>query len=225
MVHGSSPTHKTRARALRGLETDTVRPARRPLTRSNSLIWMRLAPALFVLAAIGVAVPRPASAERTLVVAPVVGLRSFDDDLDLDSEASIGFRFGMRTSERVSVLVDYVHSVPARETTGQLAYITGLRSLAQVRLLTGTMRPYLIAGVGGVLFNFSDANDTAGGAITLGGGLEVKPWSRTAVFAEGSVDLYRSREVIYSTTGEELSVGPRRTQRTVGIAAGVSVEF
>lgn len=186
---------------------------------------MRLVPALFALAVSAVALPQDASAERRLVVAPVVGLRSFDDDLDLDSEASIGFRFGMHTSERVSVFVDYVHSVPARETTGQLAYITGLRSLAQVRLLTGTARPYLIAGIGGVLFNFSDANDTAGGAITLGGGLEVKPWSRTAVFAEGSVDLYRSREVIYSTTGDELSTGPRRTHQILGLAAGVSVEF
>ena len=164
----------------------------------------------------GVAVPRPASAERTLVVAPVVGLRSFDDDLDLDSEASIGFRFGMRTSERVSVLVDYVHSVPARETTGQLAYITGLRSLAQVRLLTGTMRPYLIAGVGGRALQLQRRERHGGRRDHAGRGLEVKPWSRTAVFAEGSVDLYRSREVIYSTTGEELSVGPRRTQRLWG---------
>lgn len=186
---------------------------------------MRSALALFALLAAGAGLPQPASAERTLVVAPVVGVRSFEDDLDLENEASIGFRFGVHTSERISVLVDYVHSVPARGATGQLAYITGLRSLAQVRLLTGPLRPYVVAGVGGVLFNFSDANDTAGGALMLGGGLEVKPWSRTAVFAEGSVDLYRSREVVYSSTGDELSVGPRQTNQILGFAAGVSVEF
>lgn len=186
---------------------------------------MRLGLALFVLAGSGAVLPALAAAERPLVVAPCAGFRSFEDDLDLEDEVSIGARFGVRTSERITVLLDYVHTVPARETTGELAYITGLRSLAQVRLLTGPLRPYVLAGVGGVLFNFSDANDTAGGTLTLGGGVELKPWSRTAVFAEGSVDLYRSREVIYSSTGEELSSGPRRTNQILGIAAGVSVEF
>lgn len=202
-----------------------MRPARHPLPPPRSLVWMRLAITLFLLAGSGIALPERAQAERSLVVAPSVGIRSFEEDLDLESEASIGVRFGIRTSERVSVLVDYVHSVPARETTGQLAYVTGLRSLVQARLMTGTLRPYLLAGVGGLLFNFSDATDAAGGALTLGGGVEVKPWRRTAVFAEGSVDLYRSREVVYSSTGEELSTSPRRTDRILGLTAGVSVEF
>jgi hypothetical protein len=180
---------------------------------------------LFVAILCGGASTGTARAERTLVVAPVVGLRSFESKLDLGTEAAVGARLGIGTSDRVSVLVDYIHTAPARGSTGQLAYITGLRTLAQVRVLTGQVRPYVIAGVGGVLFNFSDANDTAGGAVTLGAGVEVKPWRRAALFAEGSLDFYRSREVLYSTTGDVLSSGPRSTDQISTVEAGVALEF
>lgn len=186
---------------------------------------MRLVFPIFALAAAIPGFPARAEAGRSLVIAPVIGLRSFESSLDLEDEAAIGLRFGMNTSERISVVVDYLHSVPARESTGQLAYITSLRTLGQVRLMTGPLRPYIVAGVGGVLFNFSDANDTAGGALTLGAGVEIKPWRRTALFLEGSTDLYRTREVVYSTTGDELSVTPRRTDQVTSVTAGVSVEF
>jgi len=201
---------------------------RRPPALSSNrhfLIWMRLAFVLFVVAACSSAIPGPARAERSLVVAPIIGLRAFESKLDLGDEAAIGARFGIATSDRVSVLVDYVHTAPARKTTGQLAYITGLRTLAQVRILTGRIRPYVIAGAGGVLFNFSDANDTAGGTVTIGGGVELKPWRRAALFAEGSLDFYRSREVIYSATGDEISVGPRSTDQISTVEAGVALEF
>lgn len=186
---------------------------------------MRLVLALFVSTAASVAAIHPARAERTLVVAPVIGMRSFESKLDLGDEAAIGVRFGIGTSDRVSVLLDYVHTAPARKATGQLANITGLRTLAQVRLLTGAVRPYVVGGIGGVLFNFSDANDTAGGAVTIGGGVEVKPWRRAALFAEGSLDFYRSREVFYSSTGHEVSAGPRSTDRITTVEAGVALEF
>lgn len=186
---------------------------------------MRPVLALFVAVACLAAIPVLARAERSLVVAPIIGLRAFESKLDLGDEAAIGARFGIATSDRVSVLVDYVHTAPARKTTGQLAYITGLRTLAQVRVLTGRIRPYVIAGAGGVLFNFSDANDTAGGTVTIGGGVELKPWRRAALFAEGSLDFYRSREVIYSATGDEISVGPRSTDQISTVEAGVALEF
>lgn len=224
MVHGSLPTHKTRARAFRGLEN---RPVRRPMPVDPlpcSAVWMRLWAALFVVT-LGLLPAGIARAERTLVVAPIVGLRSFESKLDLGDEAAIGARLGIGTSDRVAVLVDYVHTAPARKSTGQLAYITGLRTLAQVRVMTGEVRPYVVAGVGGVLFNFSDANDTAGGAVTVGAGLEVKPWRRAAVFAEGSLDFYRTREVLYSTTGDIVSSGPRSTDQITTVEAGVALEF
>jgi hypothetical protein len=186
---------------------------------------MRPAFLLFLTAsALGMAAA-PARAERTLIVAPVAGLRSFESKLDLGDEAAIGARFGIGTSDRVSVLVDYIHTAPARKSTGDLAYITGLRTLAQIRILTGLFRPYVVAGVGGVLFNFSDASDTAGGAVTLGGGVEVKPWRRASLFAEGSFDFYRSREVFYSTTGQEVDAGSRSTDHIATIEAGAALEF
>lgn len=186
---------------------------------------MRALFTLFVTVAASATAVHPARAERTLVVAPVIGIRSFESKLDLGDEAAIGARFGIGASDRVSVLVDYIHTAPSRKSTGDLAYITGLRTLAQVRVLTGAVRPYVVAGVGGVLFNFSDASDTAGGAVTIGGGVEVKPWRRAALFVEGSLDFYRSREVSYSTTGQEVDAGPRSTDQIATLEAGVALEF
>jgi len=66
---------------------------------------------LFVLG-LGFVDATPAVAERTLVAAPAVGIRSFESKLDLEDEAAIGFRLGMTTGDRVTVLVDYYVPIP-----------------------------------------------------------------------------------------------------------------
>jgi len=162
---------------------------------------------------------------RSLYVAPVIGARSFESKLDLETEAAIGLRFGAGVNDRVTIWMDAVHSAPARKTTGRLVYVTALRGLAQCRLAAGRVAPYLIGGVGGILFNFGDTTDTAGGEVTLGGGVEYRASARTALFAEFTGDFYRSRSVVYGSTGNELSSTPRTTDTAKTLAAGLAVGF
>jgi hypothetical protein len=166
-----------------------------------------------------------AASHRPFIVALSSGVHSFEETLDLESEVAFGFRGGAGINDRVTLLMEYVVTGPARKTSGSLAHVSSLRGLAQVRLLRSSVRPYLLAGIGGILFNFEDAVDTASGAATFGGGVEVEPWNRVSVFVEGSADIYRARSVSYTSTGDELTTTDRSTD-TVGAAmAGIAVEF
>ena len=162
---------------------------------------------------------------RPFIVALSAGVHSFEDKLDLESDVALGFRAGAGINDRVTFLMEYVFAGPARKTTGSLAHVSSLRGLAQVRLLRSSVRPYLLAGVGGVLFNFDDAVDTATGAATFGGGVEVEPWSRVSFFAEGYADIYRARSVSYSSTGAVLTSTERSTDTVGALMTGVAVEF
>ena len=166
-----------------------------------------------------------ALSDREFTIAPTAGAAWFDRKLDFESEASFGFRFGMEADRRFSVLMDYAQVDPARKTTGKSARVSSLRALGQCRLLTGSVRPYLMGGFGGVLFNFNDANDTAGGTASAGAGVEYAAWKRTKIFAEYSAVFYRMRSVTYSSTGSVLSTGERTTDALQSVAAGVSVGF
>lgn len=195
-------------------------------------VWMRrfvpmFALALGAVAAAGTLVPAArAESERSLYVAPVFGARSFESKLDLESEAAIGLRLGAGVNDRLTVWMDAIHSVPARKTTGRLVYVTALRGIAQCRLLVrSAIRPYLVAGVGGILFNFGDTTDAAGGEVTLGGGVEYRVSPRAAFFGEFTGDFYRARSVVYGSTGNEISSTPRSTDTARTFAAGLAVGF
>jgi opacity protein-like surface antigen len=166
-----------------------------------------------------------ALSDREFTVAPTAGAAWFDEKLDFEYEASFGFRFGMEADRRFSVLMDFAQVDPARKTTGKSARVSSLRALGQCRLLTGSFRPYLMGGFGGVLFNFDDANDTAGGTASAGAGVEYAAWKRTKIFAEYSAAFYRMRSVTYSSTGSVLSTGERTTDALQSVSAGVSVGF
>ena len=163
--------------------------------------------------------------DREFTIAPTAGATWFDQKLDLGCEASFGFRIGMAADRRFSILMDFAQVDPARKTTGKSARVSSLRALGQCRILTGSIRPYLMGGFGGVLFNFEDANDTAGGSASAGGGVEYAAWRRTRIFAEYSAAFYRMRSVTYSSTGSVLSTGERTTDALQSVAAGVSVGF
>lgn len=162
---------------------------------------------------------------RPFTVGVQGGVRLFEEGLDLEDDVAFGLRVGMGASERFSVLLDFVQSSPARTTTGAQASVSALRGLTQARLLLGTVRPYLVAGLGGVLFNFDDTSDTAVGAVTVGGGLEMKLGTRASLYGEGSADIYRARSVSYSPEGEVLSTTERDTQTAWTALAGLQVEF
>jgi hypothetical protein len=199
-----------------------------PATRSpRSRLWILRAALLFAWAALFTGAPRLASADaaRPFQVGGAVAIRSFESRLDLNDELAAGFRLGLGMNERVSVLIDAVHTTPIRKTTGRLAHVTDLRSLVQVRLLTGSLRPYLVGGVGGILFDFDDAYDTAMGALTGGAGLEWRASSQFTVFGEGSLDFYRNRSVTFDSLGNEISSTKSTTDQARTYSLGLLANF
>ena len=160
-----------------------------------------------------------------IAVAPSMGTRWFDAKLDLESELSLGLRLGMDLDRRFSLLMDFAQTDPARKTTGQPARVSSLRAMAQCRPIAVRVQPYLLGGFGGVLFNFEDTNDTAGGTVTVGGGAEFAASSRARIFAEYSAEFYRMQSVSYSPTGTVLSTGERTTDAIQSVSAGISVGF
>lgn len=198
---------------------------------SAASLWMHHRFALFSVALTlagalpACATPARAAGARPLLAAVTVGVRSFDEDLDLESEAAFGARFGIGVNDRVSLWLDALTTSPSRRVSGETAQVTALRAIAQARILTGVVRPYALIGAGGMIFNFEDTVDAAGGILTFGGGVEWRLARRTFLFAEGTADIYRARTVTYSPTGEELSSSPRDTQSATTVAVGVAVGF
>lgn len=188
---------------------------------------MRLPILLFGFAVLAAcAAPRVARAEYRSVLAGVtLGARTFEDRLDLSSEAAVGMRFGLGLDRHVSLLMDVTYTTPTRETTGSLARVTSVRSLVQYRYLAGPVHPYLIAGLGGILFDFDDTYDAAGGTLTGGCGIEVRIARQVALFGEASIDWYRSRTTSYAPTGEVLDRGARHTDEARTFMAGLQARF
>ena len=153
------------------------------------------------------------------------GARIFNSQVDLGTDASLGLRLGLGVSRRAAIDFDYVVSGTTREVTGSGATVHAMRALVRYDFLTGGTRPYLVAGVGGLLFDFTDSQDYATGALTLGYGVSRRLGSRAILTLEGTGDLYRNRAAKFSSTGEELSAGPRNTQGLGTVSLGVGMEF
>ena len=62
----------------------------------------------------------------------------------------------------------------------------GLRALARVDLSRGSVRPYAIGGLGGLLFQFRDAPNAGVGTMVLGVGAEARFAGGWRAFGEGS---------------------------------------
>jgi hypothetical protein len=99
------------------------------------------------------------------------------------------------------------------------------RTLIQYRFLPGTIHPYAIGGLGGMLFDFEDTPDASGGTLTGGVGVEWRLNRRFALFGEGSLDWYLNRYVMYAPTGERLTVSDRTTERVRTFGAGLLARF
>jgi hypothetical protein len=163
--------------------------------------------------------------ERTFTAGPMVGVRLFEKDLDLQSEPSFGARIGMGFSERWGAVFDFVAAHPLRESNGREVVIDALRAFAKANILTGRARPYLIAGIGGGMFLNPDAPNSAHGIMTAGAGFEYHASERVFVMAEGSMDYFRSQPVIYFPSGQEVALGPRETFTMGTLSLGLAVKF
>jgi hypothetical protein len=167
----------------------------------------------------------PPGKERPIIIATSVGIRMFHPDLELDDDFSFGGRVGVGLGRRWAVLLDFVACHPHRESTAIASYVDALRLLARANLITGRFRPYVVGGIGGVLFMFNDTPSTAGGALTAGLGADYRIAPQTSVFLEGSMDLYSHQEFTYDRDGSVAFVGPNRGKRLGTISGGIGVEF
>jgi hypothetical protein len=162
---------------------------------------------------------------RPFTAAIAGGIRLFDEDLGLEEDPSIGARIGLGMSPRWSVLLDFVAAHPLRTASGGMAAVDALRALARANILRGKVRPYAIAGIGGILFDFDDAPSSGRGAITLGAGVDVRIAKSAFAYLEGSADGYQSEIVFYDPTGQPYLSVPRETHILGTISLGIGAEF
>jgi hypothetical protein len=162
---------------------------------------------------------------RPVTFAVTGGARFFNENLNLNTDVSFGARLGIEVSDRWGVLLDFVASHPVRESTRELAPIDALRAFARANILTGKVRPYALAGIGGILFFFNDAANAAEGALTFGAGVDFRIARRARLYLEGSEDVYRPDGVLYTPAGTVYQARPRRTQHLGTIAIGIGLEF
>jgi hypothetical protein len=194
---------------------------------------MRFLPLGAFVAAVGLAgfllpvCPTTALAQpsRSIQVGLSAGARSFASRLDLSSEFAGGVRVGLDLGRHASLLMDAVYTTPTRTTTNAFTRVISVRTLVQVRPLSGRLRPYAIGGLGGTLFDFEDTPDASGGTLTGGVGVEWDVRDRFALFGEGSIDWYRNRYVTYAPTGERLSISDRTTEQIRSFGAGLLARF
>lgn len=163
--------------------------------------------------------------QRPVTFAVTSGARFFNEDLDLTTDVSFGARLGIGLSDRWGVLLDFLASHPVRESTQELAPIDALRALARANILTGKVRPYAMAGIGGIIFFFNDAANAAEGAVTFGAGVDFRIARKALLYVEASEDLYRPDGVVYTPTGIVYQTQPRKTERLGAVSIGIGLEF
>ncbi len=198
-------------------------------------LWMRsggrrvpaLAAALCLLvacAAVGRARAAESSAEqaRPVTLAFSGGYRIFNHQVDLKNEAAFGARLGLGIAPRVEVALDFELSDPLRGATGRPASVSALRALLRVDALRGSIRPYAIAGVGGLLMNFDDSPDFSSGALTAGVGVEHALSGRMIARLEATGDFYRAQVDKYDNGGTIVARTGRTTNGlgTISLALG-----
>jgi hypothetical protein len=163
--------------------------------------------------------------ERPVMIGITIGGRFYPEELDLGNDFAFGGRVGVGLNRRWSLVLDFVASHTYRQRTSKVAYVDALRVLGRANLLTGRFRPYVQAGVGGLLFLFTDTPTTAGGAVTFGVGADFRLAPQTFVFVESTADLYSQDDITYDYDGSVAFSGPDRVRKLGTMCVGIGVEF
>jgi hypothetical protein len=169
--------------------------------------------------------PEDSLPKRPVMVGITIGIRMFHEELQLGDDFSFGGRVGVGLGERWALMMDFVACHPSRETTAVAAYVDALRLLARFNLHTGAFRPYMVGGIGGVLFMFQDSPTSAGGALTLGLGADYRVAPQSRLFVEATRDLYSQQQFTYESDGSVSYFGDYETKALGTICAGIAVEF
>ncbi len=179
-------------------------PRTRVITAAGAALaavaWIFLAPCSMALAA-----------DRLLTVQLGGGIRTYSSQqLGLEDAANGSLRVGLGMTDRVTVALEGSFSSTNRSSNLAAANAYGMRAIAQVDLLEGATRPYLLAGGGVVAFDFGDAQDTSVGIGTIGGGISRRLGPRTFVALEAAADIYGVREIDFDVYGNATFIGHRR---------------
>ncbi|HET9250979.1 MAG TPA: hypothetical protein VFP58_02545 [Candidatus Eisenbacteria bacterium] len=163
--------------------------------------------------------------DRPVIVGVTIGIRMFHEELQLGDDFSFGGRVGVGLGDRWALMMDFVACHPSRPATAVAAYVDALRMLARFNLHTGKFRPYMVGGIGGVLFMFQDSPTSAGGALTLGVGADYRVAPQTRLYLEATTDLYSQQQFTYLPGGAVSYHGDYETKTLGNVGAGISVEF
>ena len=176
--------------------------------------------ALLALADLASAAP-----ERWLGVGITSGTRSFASPMELQSEIALGARLSIGLTGNLTISIDGGHSNPTRRTSGTPSSYGEIRALAAYRFLSGSVRPYLLTGLGGQFFNFHDAPGTAGACVAAGIGVDFEANEEWALFGEVSIDAYRARFQTFSESGEVIDSTDILTYGTGILSVGLQYRF
>lgn len=169
--------------------------------------------------------PLAFAAEWHPVAAITGGFRFFEEDLDLQTHFAYGARVGLSDGSRATLYLDYLECRTWRKGTAADADILAMRALLRVDALRGSVRPYVIGGLGGMMLQFDDAPNAGVGAFTFGAGLEGRLGRTWSLFAEGTFDSYTDRRVQYSSGGIAIGRGLPGTFTIPVITGGLSARF
>lgn len=159
------------------------------------------------------------------VLGLAIGIRTFDDNSGLGDDFSFGGRGGLNLGPRVGIIADFVASHPSRDAATPAVHVDALRMLIRYNIVTGTLRPYVLGGAGGVFFLFHDAPTRSMPAWTGGLGIDYQIAPQTRAFFELSGDLYSEQDVSYDLEGMPVFTGEEQTRSLGTWSVGISVEL
>jgi len=159
------------------------------------------------------------------VVGLAIGLRGFDDSSSLGDDFSFGGRAGLNLGSRLSVLADFLASHPSRNSATPAVYVDALRMLVRYNIREGSLRPYVLAGAGGLFFLYHDTPTRSMRAWTGGLGVDYRIAPETRAFFELSRDLYSEQDVSYDSDGTPAFAGEEQTRSMSAVSIGFSVDL
>jgi hypothetical protein len=154
-----------------------------------------------------------------------IGIRTFDDNTGLGDDFSFGGRGGLNLGPRIAIIADFVASHPSRDSATPAVYVDAFRMLVRYNIVTGTLRPYVLAGGGGVFFLFHDAPTRSMPAWTGGLGADYQIAPKTRAFVELSGDRYSEQDVSYDLEGTPVFTGDEQTRSLSTLSVGFSVDL
>jgi len=159
------------------------------------------------------------------MVGLAIGIRGFDESSSLGDDFSFGGRGGLNLGSHISILADFLASHPSRDSVTPAVHVDALRMLVRYGIRAGDLRPYVLAGAGGVFFLYHDAPTRSMPAWTGGMGADYRIAPNTRAFLELSGDLYSEQDVSYDSEGMPVFTGEERTRSQSALSFGLSVDL